>query len=119
METHQAVNALSALAHPGRLAAFRLLVAEGSSGLPAGEIGRRLGVAPSTLSASLGILSAAGLVASERRGRSIIYLAAITEMARLLDFLASDCCGGRPELCAPLQQMQSRMLLAPHMRPAP
>ena len=38
METKQAVTALAALAHDTRLRVFRLLVQQGPTGLPAGEI---------------------------------------------------------------------------------
>lgn len=102
METKPALAALSALAHEGRLAVFRLLVQAGEAGLPAGEIARRLGVLPNTLSASLNILSQAGLAASRRDGRSIIYTAEYATMRDLLAFLMEDCCAGAPEVCAPL-----------------
>ena len=102
METKPAVSALSALAHEGRLGVFRLLVQAGPDGLPAGEIARRLGILPNTLSASLNILSQAGLVASRRDGRSIIYTAEYAAMRELLAFLMEDCCAGAPEICAPL-----------------
>ncbi len=102
METTQAVSALSALAHEGRLKIFRELVQAGADGLPAGEVGRRMGVAPSTMSASLSVLAHAGLVTSRRDGRSIIYAAAYDRMASLLGYLVQDCCNGRPEVCAPL-----------------
>lgn len=102
MQTPDAVAALSALAHEGRLEVFRRLVRAGPEGLAAGEIARAVGALPNTLSANLGILSAAGLVASRREGRSIIYTAAYERMGALLSFLARDCCGGQPEICAPL-----------------
>ena len=60
MEIDLAVRRLSALAQPGRLAAFRLLVQAGPDGLPAGEIARGLEVAPNTLSAQLAVLTNAG-----------------------------------------------------------
>ena len=60
MEMKSAVAGLSALAHETRLAAFRLLVQAGPPGLAAGELARRLGAVPSTLSASLTVLSHAG-----------------------------------------------------------
>ncbi|MFX8335624.1 metalloregulator ArsR/SmtB family transcription factor, partial [Acinetobacter baumannii] len=75
METRHAVSALSALAHEGRLSIFRELVRAGNDGLAAGEIARRRGIPPNTLSASLTLLFHAGLVSSERQGRSIIYRA--------------------------------------------
>ena len=105
METKSAIASLSALAHEGRLAAFRLLVAAGQEGLAAGEIARRLDVLPNTLSANLNLLSHAGLVQSHRQGRSIIYAADYSRMSDLLAFLMEDCCGGAPEICAPLSDI--------------
>ena len=108
MESKAAALALSALAHQGRLGIFRLLVQAGQDGLPAGEIARRAGVAPSTLSASLNILAQAGLVAARRDGRSIIYTAGYDRMTDLLLHLMEDCCQGRPEVCAPLAELARR-----------
>ncbi|CAN7403025.1 helix-turn-helix transcriptional regulator [Phenylobacterium sp. LjRoot219] len=108
METKSAVSSLAALAHEGRLSAFRLLVQAGPCGLAAGEIARRLGVLPNTLSASLNILSHAGLIASRREGRSIIYTADYGAMRGLLAFLMEDCCNGAPEICAPLAAIASQ-----------
>ena len=87
MEINPAVVALAALAHEGRLTIFRELVQAGPEGLAAGEVARRVGIAPSTLSASLTVLSHAGLVRSRRDGRSIIYAAAYERMAALLGYL--------------------------------
>lgn len=108
MEIDTAVSSLSALAHEGRLSAFRLLVQAGAAGLPAGEVARRLGVLPNTLSSSLSILSHAGLIRSRRDGRSIIYSANYDAMRELLAFLMEDCCGGSPEICAPLLAIASQ-----------
>jgi ArsR family transcriptional regulator len=99
MEMTSAVPALSALAHQGRLSVFRELVQAGPHGLAAGEISRRLGIAPNTLSASLAVLVHAGLASSRRDGRSIIYSADYDRMSQLLGFLMADCCQGRPEIC--------------------
>jgi DNA-binding transcriptional ArsR family regulator len=104
----KAVAALSALAHPGRLEVFRLLIQAGAEGLAAGEIARTTGSLPNTLSTNLGILAGAGLVASKRDGRSIIYTAAYDRMRELLAFLMEDCCGGKPEICAPLAELVSQ-----------
>lgn len=101
----QAVDVLSALAHGHRLAVFRLLVKAGARGLPAGEIAREIGVLPNTLSTHLTILGHAGLVTSRREGRSVIYSADYEAMRELLGFLVADCCGGRPEICAPLAEV--------------
>ena len=108
METPNAVSALSALAHAGRLEVFRLLIRAGTQGMPAGEIARATDSLPNTLSTNLGILAGAGLVASRRDGRSIIYTAAYDQMRELLAFLMEDCCGGRPEICAPLAALAGR-----------
>lgn len=101
MELNQAVPVLSALAHEGRLSALRLLVEAGPEGIAAGEMARRLGVPANTLSASLALLTNAGLVSSRREGRSIIYAARFETVNTLIAFLTDNCCGGRPELCAP------------------
>jgi len=113
MEMNDAVVALSALAHPGRLTIFRELVTAGPEGLPAGEVSRRVGIAPNTLSASLNILSHAGLVTGRRDGRSIIYTAAYERMGGLLGFLMEDCCQGRPEVCAPVAAIAGRAACCP------
>ena len=105
METKTAAACLSALAHEGRLNIFRMLVQAGVMGVPAGEIARRLEVPPNTLSANLNILSHAGLVGFRRQGRSIIYTAEYDRMRALLGFLVEDCCGGSPQVCAPLGEV--------------
>ncbi|TGX53953.1 transcriptional regulator [Sphingomonas gei] len=102
MDANAAVIALSALAHPGRLDIFRLLVRAGEEGMASGEIARATGHVPQTLSGNLTILGHAGLVTSRREGRSIIYTAAYNHMTSLLGFLMEDCCAGKPEICAPL-----------------
>ena len=105
MESNNAVAALAALAHEGRLAAFRLLVQAGRDGIASGELARRLGIAPNTLSAGLATLGHAGLVESRRAGKSVIYSARYAEMTRLLQFLMEDCCAGSSEICAPLRDI--------------
>jgi DNA-binding transcriptional ArsR family regulator len=102
MHIPEAVASLSALAHPSRLAVFRLLVREGNGGLPAGAIAREIGALPNTLSNHLAILERAGLIGARREGRSLIYAADYDGMRDLLGFLVADCCGGRPEICGPL-----------------
>jgi DNA-binding transcriptional ArsR family regulator len=108
METPSAVAALSALAHPSRIEVFRLLVRAGPEGMAAGEIARATGSLANTLSANLNILAGAGLIASRREGRSIIYAAGYDRMRELLAFLMEDCCAGQPEICAPLVEIAER-----------
>jgi len=102
MEIETAVACLSALAHAGRLEVFRMLVQAGVMGMAAGDIARRQGVPPNSLSANLAVLAHAGLVRSRRQGRSIIYTAEYDRMRELLGFLVEDCCNGAPEICWPL-----------------
>jgi len=94
MEITTATDAFAALSQETRLAAFRLLVRAGPAGLPAGEIARMLGTAPSTLSTHLGLLQRAGLVSSERRSRRIVYRADFGGVGALIRFLMKDCCKG-------------------------
>jgi DNA-binding transcriptional ArsR family regulator len=101
MQQSAVVAALGALAQETRLGIFRLLVQKGPEGLPAGEIGSRLGQPPPTLSFHLNQLKFAGLIKSRRESRSIIYTANFKMMTELLGYLTENCCGGRPELCAP------------------
>jgi DNA-binding transcriptional ArsR family regulator len=105
METQTAIDALSALAQETRLSAFRLLVRTGPEGLAAGEIARQLAVPPATLSFHLSQLERAGLVASKRQSRQIIYAADFEGMRALLGFLTRDCCQGRPEICGELSEL--------------
>jgi ArsR family transcriptional regulator len=102
MELELAVAALSALAQESRLNVFRLLVRHGPGGVSAGDIARALKVPANTMSAHLAILSRAGLIASRKQGRSIIYAVDFNGTRKLLSFLVEDCCGGRPDVCRPL-----------------
>ncbi|MGH1558918.1 ArsR/SmtB family transcription factor [Caulobacter segnis] len=119
MESKAAVTALNALAHEGRLAIFRLLVKTGEGGMAAGEIARTTGILPNTLSSGLNILSHADLIDSRREGRSIIYSARYGAMTALLAFLMDDCCGGAPEVCAPLSDILARAADCDGTRPTP
>jgi DNA-binding transcriptional ArsR family regulator len=69
--------------------------------MAAGALAEALGTRPNTLSSALALLQSAGLVSSERQGRSIRYAARMAGVRDLLGFLLEDCCGGRPELCRP------------------
>ena len=102
MDMNDAIDALGALAQEGRLRVFRLLMAYGPEGLPAGEVARKLDVAPNTLSSQFAVLCQAGLLQSRRAGRSIIYSVDLSGMRGLLTYLVQDCCQGRAEVCGPL-----------------
>lgn len=102
MDKQNALDALSALSQDTRLEVFRLLVRKSPESLAAGDIGTELGVVQNTMSAHLAILSRAGLIVSERKGRTIKYSADFSEMRSLLTYLLQDCCQGASEICDPL-----------------
>jgi ArsR family transcriptional regulator, arsenate/arsenite/antimonite-responsive transcriptional repressor len=102
MDNIEAIGALSALAQSTRLDTFRLLVKHEPNGVPAGELARLIEVPQNTMSAHLAILARAGLIAGERHSRTILYRANLDRFRDLTLFLVKDCCGGRPDLCAPL-----------------
>jgi ArsR family transcriptional regulator len=102
MDETEAIAALAALAQSTRLETFRLLVATEPEGVAAGELARRLLVPQNTMSAHLAVLSRTKLIVGDRQSRSIIYRANLDRFREVALFLVKDCCGGRPEICAPL-----------------
>lgn len=102
MDTIDAITSLAALAQDTRLKTFRLLAKHEPEGIAAGELARVLEVPQNTMSAHLSVLSRAGLVTTERQSRSIIYRANLAAFQSVALFLLQDCCGGRPEVCAPV-----------------
>src|SRR3954468_1070087 len=100
MDQKRAIAALGALAQETRLELFRLLVATGPQGLPAGVIAERLGVQPSSLSFHLAQLTHAGHITQRRLSRQLIYSAEYGAMTELLAYLTENCCG-RGESCVP------------------
>lgn len=105
METSEAAAAFAALSQDTRLDLMRLLIAEGASGLPAGEIAVRLAVPSSTLSFHLAALERAGLTQSTRQGRQVVHAVRVVGVRRLLTFLTETCCAGRPELCGDIARL--------------
>jgi ArsR family transcriptional regulator, arsenate/arsenite/antimonite-responsive transcriptional repressor len=101
MEKTAAIFALSGLAHETRLDVYRVLVEAGPGGLPAGQIGDRLGLAPATLSFHLNHLKHAGLIGCKRNGRSLIYSADFARMNSLVAYLTENCCHGGLRLAKP------------------
>src|SRR5258708_3487797 len=101
MERSDTIAALAALAQDNRLDVFRLLVKAGPAGLAAGEVARKLKLAPNTLSFHFDRLRQAGLVTVRRESRSMIYSAQYDAMNALIGFLTENCCAGVTEACAP------------------
>lgn len=95
-------DALTALGHPGRLAVLRLLARRAPHGVRPSEIAEALDLRPNTLSVYVTTLTRAGILSTWREGRSVFYGIDLKRIGALVDFLVSDCCRGRPELCEPL-----------------
>ena len=102
MDVKKAQSAFAALAQPTRLKAFRKLVAAHPDGLPAGEIAAACKVPHNTMSTHLAALTRAGLVTVVREGRIMSHCADLDGLRGLVGFLMGDCCGGKPEICAPV-----------------
>jgi DNA-binding transcriptional ArsR family regulator len=103
MKIPAVIEALGGLAHEHRLAIYRLLVQRGPEGLPAGIIGQRVGLLPSSLTFHLQNLQRAGLITQRRESRQLIYSADFAVMNGLVGYLTENCCGnGDSECCPPV-----------------
>jgi DNA-binding transcriptional ArsR family regulator len=92
MKLTAAVESLGALAHEHRLAIYRLLIKQGPEGLPAGVVGNRIGLTPSSLTFHLQALQRAGLINQVRSGRQLFYSADFSAMNDLVGYLTDECC---------------------------
>ena len=101
MKTPAVIDALGGLAHEHRLAIYRLLVQRGPDGLPAGVIGQRVGLLPSSLTFHLQNLQRAGLITQRRESRQLIYSADFAAMNGLVGYLTENCCGNSGSQCCP------------------
>src|SRR5713226_9582606 len=105
MDEIAAIGRLGSLAQPTRLAALRRLLAAHPGYVTAGELARACEAPHNTMSTHLGVLIRAGLVQVERSGRSMNYRADVKAFRRLVTFLTSDCCNGRPDLCGDITRL--------------
>ena len=99
MKTPEVIGALSALAHEHRLRTYRLLVEQGPDGLPAGTIGEKIGLLPSSLTFHLQNLQRAGLILQQRVSRQLMYSADFEVMNGLIGYLTENCCAGSGSSC--------------------
>ena len=76
-------NRLSAMGHETRLRIIQAL-AERPEGMSSTDIAEHIGVMPTNTSAHLNVLRAAGLVASEKKGRVVTYRLQDTMLERII-----------------------------------
>jgi ArsR family transcriptional regulator len=100
MKTTGVIDALGALAHEHRLAIYRLLVQRGPEGLPAGAIGERVRLVPSSLTFHLQNLQRAGLITQRRDSRRLFYSADFAVMNGLVGYLTENCCADSNTECS-------------------
>ncbi len=92
---------LASLAHPNRLAIFRLLMRRFPAKVAAGDISAALSHKPNTASAYLSNLRQAGLITQSRQGNSLLYCANLDGLRGMFDMLLTGCCQNRPDICMP------------------
>jgi ArsR family transcriptional regulator len=92
MEMFDALEAFSSLSQETRLRVFKTLIEYGRAGLMPGAIAQKLKIPDNTLSFHLSHMSKAGLVSSQKKGRSITYFANTDLIQELIDYLAENCC---------------------------
>ena len=92
MDKLAVISTLNALAQESRLDIFRLLVEKGPTGYPVGIIGEKLGLPHATLSFHLDKLRQAGLIVSEKQGRTTIYQANYDVLVGAIKYLTENCC---------------------------
>ena len=90
-ETAAVVARLGALGQTTRLAVVQSLLKTHPDGMNAGDIARLCDVAHNTLSAHLNVLTNAGMLTVERRGREMYYRADMKKFSNLVKFLAKNC----------------------------
>lgn len=106
MEQSRAAHAFATLGHPDRLAVFRLLMRFAPQGVRPTEMAEALGLKQNTLSHHLADLTASGLVAVTRQGRSLYYAVDLDAAEALIGYLALDVGRARPDLLSPLLTAQ-------------
>jgi arsenate reductase len=105
MDETAAIDRLASIAQPTRLAALRHLLAAHPRSISAGQLAKACEAPHNTMSTHLGVLIRAGLIEVERAGRTMNYRADVPAFRRMVSFLATDCCSGRPDLCGDMSRL--------------
>lgn len=82
----------AAIGSEARLLVLQTLVKAGPHGLSVGAVQTRTKIAASTLAHHLRILTSAGLVVQEKKGRSVINRAAYGHLELLAAYILKECC---------------------------
>lgn len=88
VEKLEAMQVMSALAQSTRLRVYKRLIDRLPAGMTAGEIAKEVEMSPNGMTAHFTILSAAGLVSSQKIGRTVVYKAETRPVEELGGFLA-------------------------------
>ena len=91
-EVARYADMLAAMGAEPRLRIVRLLLAAHPKGIPAGDLGTELDIAPSTLSHHLDRLKRENVVTVRREGTFLWYTANTQAIETLLNFLFAECC---------------------------
>ncbi len=94
MQLDIAAKVFAELGNRTRLEILRLLIKAGPEGLPVGDIQSHLDIPASTLAFHLRGVVAAGLVAQERRGRTVLCRPCFDRINDAVVFLKAECCAG-------------------------
>jgi arsenate reductase len=105
MDALAAIDRLTSIAQPTRLTALRHLLAAYPASVAAGQLAKVCEAPHNTMSTHLAVLIRAGLIEVERSGRAMNYRADVGAFRRVVSFLASDCCNGRPDLCGDMARL--------------
>ncbi|MBY0305258.1 MAG: metalloregulator ArsR/SmtB family transcription factor [Sphingomonas sp.] len=87
----KAMQVMSALSQATRLEVFQRLVESLPDGMASGELAAAIGSSPNTMSAHLAVLTRAGVVRSDKVGRTVVYRAVTKPVEELSGFLAQAC----------------------------
>jgi ArsR family transcriptional regulator, arsenate/arsenite/antimonite-responsive transcriptional repressor len=100
MSDERAIAVFAALGNGSRFSIWRHLLAYGANGLPAGVLGKLVGLSASALSFHLRGMTAAGLLQQRRARQQMVYSIDFETMAALSRILFPDA-APTPESCPP------------------
>lgn len=91
----QAMQMMSALSQATRWKVYQQLVDRLPDGMSAGDIAKAVGMSLNGMTSHFAILTAAGLISSQKIGRTVTYRAETEPVAELSDFLVAAVERGR------------------------